>query len=312
MKAAKAPKPVPLSFLLERATLRGLERVWPGVADGLLVVSPEAMPLLPPLAGPIGELQGHLDSLQLGNTTRIDGDARRCSVAVIGSVSLDYLNSARFKNGTCAGAAGRMLWAPSDGVRTTINPQSALVEALTRLRSAKPGDGEPGEFCLDGDAARRFRRVAQGWVADAAKKLPPLRQAYEGAAEMTLRIAVTLHALGAAAANQSVEHLVSEGSIRAAHNLVKASLATADGVLGPLSVPAEISKARMVVQWLRGAKGADEPFIVGEVQRTLSGAVTPLEVRNALKILHENGLIAREEQMSSGRVSFRGVPELFD
>jgi hypothetical protein len=83
-------------------------------------------------------------------------------------------------------------------------------------------------------------------------------------------------------------------------------------VLGPLSVPAEISKARMVVQWLRGAKGADEPFIVGEVQRTLSGAVTPLEVRNALKILHENGLIAREEQMSSGRVSFRGVPELFD
>ena len=76
-KYFKSAKPAPRTLVLENASLRALEKIWPGIGDGLIVVSRESMPILPPQAGPVGAIQVHLDGLQLGNSVKVGGKARR-------------------------------------------------------------------------------------------------------------------------------------------------------------------------------------------------------------------------------------------
>ncbi len=311
-KSAKPAKPAPHTLVLENATLRGLERVWPGIAGGLLVVSRDSMPILPPQAGPVGAIQGHLDGLQLGNSVKVGAKTRRCSIAVIGAFSPDGVGGARLRDGAYHGVIQRMIWAPCDGARRTIEPPADLVAAMARLSAVKTDEGTIGKFCLDTEATRRFRRVAPKWSEQAQEAMPPLRQSYEGAGETMLRVAAALHALGAAVAGKPVDRLIPVAVVNAAISLVRASLATAESLLGPVSVPMEISHARAVVGWLRGAKGPDARFTLGEVERALSGAVTPLEVKKALMVLHENGLIEWDDHMESGRAYYKAVHILFE
>lgn len=194
-------------------------------------------------------------------------------------------------------ALASTVFVPVEAAPKTIaaNAGKVLMATLSRLRALHPEeDGDLRRLRLSADARKLLEQAKRKLLRAANEMLTPLAEIHADAADLMIKIAALLHLLDHATgdADQLPLDIGKDPMARAIAFVEQYALPAAIHVLGPSSIAPAQRDARRVLSFAQQNPTADGPLVFNEIARRLLHSMNRDEIRQAIGLLVEDGLLS--------------------
>ncbi len=185
---------------------------------------------------------------------------------------------------------------PVESAPKTIaaNAAKVVTAMLARLRALHPeDDGGLRRLRLSTDARKLLEQAKRKLTIAANAALPPLAVVYADAADLMVKVAALWHLLGHAVgdADQLPLEIGKDAMVRAVAFVDQYALPAARHVLGPSSIDPIQRDARRVLSFAQQNQSADNTLVFNDVARRLVHSMKRDEIRQAIGLLVDDGLL---------------------
>ena len=203
---------------------------------------------------------------------------------------------------------------PVESASKTIgaNAAKAVTAMLARLRALHPeDDGGLRRLRLSAEARKLLEQAKRKLTIAANAALPPLAVVYADAADLMVKVAALWHLLGHAVgdADQLPLEIGKDAMVRAVAFVDQYALPAARHVLGPSSIDPIQRDARRVMSFAQQNLSAGNALVLNDVARRLVHSMNRGEIRQAIGLLVDDGLLTLKT--AGGSQSYTVDPVVF-